>query len=85
MATKFALDEFLTAPSTFIYPNAPRSLPAEELLPKKKSFGDVRALFPKQIELQCFCPVAYVDGKYRYNKVCYNHEIQLMIHAVMTV
>lgn len=84
MATKVELDKFLATPNSFVSPNAPRHLPAEELLPKKKSCGDVRALFPKQIELQCFCPVAYVDGNYRYNKVWCNREIQFtMIHAAM--
>ena len=68
MATKVELDKFLTAPNSFVSPNAPHYLPAKELLPKKKSYGDVRALFPQQIELQCFCPVAYVDGNYRYNQ-----------------
>lgn len=68
MASDVELDKFLTSPDTFVFPEAPRSLPAQELLPKKKSYADVKALFPKQIELQCFCPVAYVDGKYRYIK-----------------
>ena len=66
MASNVELDKFLALPDTFVFPKAKRSLPASELLPKKKSAADVKALFPKQIELQCFCPVSYVDGKYRY-------------------
>ena len=66
MASKVELDKFLASPDTFVLPTAIQSLPASELLPKKKSSADVKALFPKQIELQCFCPVAYVDGKFGY-------------------
>ena len=66
MASKFELDKFLMSPAKFVSPKAPRVLPSQELLPQKRSYADVKALFPKQIELQGFCPVAYVDGKYRF-------------------
>ena len=69
MASKTELDQFLASPDEFILPKAPRSLPPTDLLPRKRSYADVKALFPKQIELQCFCPVAYVEGKYRYGVV----------------
>lgn len=65
MASEIELYKFLTSPEVFVLPQAPRSLPTPELLPQKKSYADVKALFPKQIEIQGFCPVAYVDGKYR--------------------
>ena len=66
MASKFELDQFLMSPSNFVSPKAPHALPSQELLPQKRSYADVKAQFPKQVELQGFCPVAYVDGKYRF-------------------
>lgn len=66
MASKVELDRFLLSPAMFVSPNAPHALPSKELLPQKRSYADVKALFPKQIELQGFCPVAYVDGKCRF-------------------
>ena len=66
MASKVELDKFLESPAKFVSPNAPHALPSQELLPQKRSYADVKALFPKQIELQGFCPVAYVDGKCRF-------------------
>ena len=66
MASKIELDKFLISPEKFVSPDAPHALPPQELLPQKKSYADVKALFPKQIELQGFCPVTYVDGKYRF-------------------
>lgn len=65
MASRKELDKFLESPEQFVSPRAPYTLPPQELLPRKKSKADVKALFPKQIELHGFCPVAYVDGKYR--------------------
>ena len=66
MASKTELDKFLASPDNYVLPNAPQPLPSTDLLPQKKTYAAVKALFPKQIELQCFCPVAYVEGKYRY-------------------
>lgn len=56
------LEAFLSAPDKFVLPGAPRALPPVELLPQKRSHADVKALFPKQFELQGYCPVTYVDG-----------------------
>ena len=71
MASKRELDQFLVSPSKFVSPKAPHTLPSQkELLPQKRSYADVKALFPKQVELQGFCPVAYVDGKCRFVQVC---------------
>jgi adenylate/nucleoside-diphosphate kinase len=66
MASNFELDQFLMSPSKFVPPKAPYTLPSQEVLPQKRSYADVKALFPKQVELQGFCPVSYVDGKYRF-------------------
>ena len=66
MASKTELDKFLVSPDNYVLPNAPQPLPSTDLLPQKKTYAAVKALFPKQIELQCFCPVAYVEGKHRY-------------------
>ena len=65
MASKQALEAFLADPKSFTPPKAPQSLPVPELLPKRRSFADVKAMFPKQFELHGFCPVTYVDGKRR--------------------
>jgi len=65
MASLSELDTYLATPEKFVPPNAPRPLPAPELLPRKRSHADVKAMFPKQFEIQGFCPVSYVDGKKR--------------------
>ena len=70
MASKSELDQFLVSPSNFVSPKAPYMLPSQNLLPQKRSSADVKALFPKQVELQGFCPVAYVNGKYRFAQIC---------------
>ena len=56
------LQLFLSNPDSFVPPKAPYTLPPSHLLPKKKSSFDVKALFPKQFEINGFCPVCYVDG-----------------------
>lgn len=66
MASVTELDTFLATPDRFVSPNAPRPLPPQELLPRRRSHADVKAMFPKQFEIQGFCPVSYVDGKKRY-------------------
>ena len=70
MASKSELDQFLVSPSNFVSPKAPCMLPSQKLLPHKRCSADVKALFPKQVELQGFCPVAYVNGKYRFVHIC---------------
>jgi len=52
---------FLDNPASFILPGANISLPS--ILPKKKSQSEVKALFPKQFEMNGFCSVCYVEGK----------------------
>ena len=66
------LEEFLRAPEKYVPPHAPHSLPPPELLPARRSPSEVRAMFPKRLEIQGFCPVTYVDGKrrYMYNVMC---------------
>ena len=66
MASVTELDTFLATPDRFVPPNAPSPLPPQELLPRRRSHADVKAMFPKQFEIQGFCPVSYVDGKKRY-------------------
>lgn len=57
------LQLFLLDPGAFISPKAPYSLPPISHLPKKKSYLDIKTLFPKQFEMNGFCPVCYIDGK----------------------
>ena len=66
MSSVTELDTFLATPDRFVPPNAPRPLPPQEQLPRRRSHADVKAMFPKQFEIQGFCPVSYVDGKKRY-------------------
>ena len=56
---------FLEEPEKFVPPLATRKLPPAELLPKRRSAEDAKAMFPKQIELQGYCPVTFKDGKLR--------------------
>ena len=56
------LDTFLLNPELFVSPQAPRALPSPDKLPRRKSHADVKAMFPKQVEIQGFCPVTYVDS-----------------------
>ncbi len=65
MASERELETFLADPKSFTHPKCSRRLPPPELLPKRRSFADVKAMFPKRIELHSFCPVTYVDGKRR--------------------
>jgi len=59
------LEMFLRDPEKFVPPNAPRSLPRPELLPKRRTGAEARQMFPKAIELQGYCPVTFLDGKQR--------------------
>ena len=49
MCSKDDLELFLANPDSFVYPNAPFSLPGASLLPKKISEIDVKALFSKAV------------------------------------
>ena len=62
MCSKDDLELFLANPDSFVYPNAPFSLPGASLLPKKISEIDVKALFPKQYAIRGFCPVCHILG-----------------------
>ena len=66
MASQKELDAFLSSPERFVPPGAPQPLPPPELLPRRRTHADVKAMFPKQFEIQGFCPVSYVDGNKRY-------------------
>ena len=52
----------------YVPPLAPYELPPEEELPKRRTNMDVKAMFPKQIELQGYDPVAFLDGKLRFRE-----------------
>lgn len=66
MASEAELEAFLATPEKFVSPETLRKLPPSELLPVRKCRADVKAMFPKQFEIQGFCPVSYVDGKKKY-------------------
>ena len=59
------MEEFLLNPERFVPPLATQKLPPHEMLPKRRSASDVKTMFPKQIEIQGYCPVTYRDGKLR--------------------
>ena len=59
------MELFLADPARYVPPQAPRKLPPQELLPRRCTAVEVKAMFPKQIELQGYCPVTYLDGKLR--------------------
>lgn len=63
------LQLFLMDPDKFIPPKAPYPLPPTSHLPRKKSYIDIKALFPKQIEMNGFCPVCYIDGGEKYESL----------------
>jgi adenylate/nucleoside-diphosphate kinase len=69
MYSKKELEMFLENPKNFVAPNAPRKLPAPNLLPRKLKVEEAKELFPKPIELNGFCPVTFYEGKLRYESI----------------
>ena len=49
----------------YVPPAAPRELPPAAELPRRVTQLDVKAMFPRRIELQGYDPVAYKDGLQR--------------------
>ena len=65
MASRAELELFLADPARYVPPLAPMKLPPAELLPRRRTTAEVKAMFPRQIELKGYCPVTYLDGKLR--------------------
>ena len=64
-AGKRELELFLANPENFVPPQAPNKLPLPDLLPQRRTLAEAKAMFPKPIELQGYCPVTFLDGKCR--------------------
>lgn len=67
MASVDKLQIFLAEPEKFVPPSAKCTLPAANLLPHKISPAALKQTFPKQAELNGYCPVTYTDGHHRYD------------------
>eukprot|EP00048_Salpingoeca_helianthica_P023811 m.27320 g.27320 ORF g.27320 m.27320 type:complete len:1538 (-) comp9006_c1_seq1:23-4636(-) len=63
LADRQALDAFLASPVPFTMTPPPTSFPLE------RSAAEVKALFPKQVELGGCCPVTYVTGQQQYDSL----------------
>uniref|UniRef100_A0A8C7P6I5 Adenylate kinase 9 n=1 Tax=Oncorhynchus mykiss TaxID=8022 RepID=A0A8C7P6I5_ONCMY len=66
MCSREYLELFLETPEQFVIPGCPHALPPSHMLPKKLTAGQVKARFPKQVEMKGYCPVTYLDGRQRY-------------------
>ncbi|KFU94690.1 Adenylate kinase domain-containing protein 1, partial [Chaetura pelagica] len=66
MASQAELDKFLSTPEVYVPPLAPHPLPPADMLPKKLSEEEGKALLPESVEMKGYCPVTYLDGKLRY-------------------
>uniref|UniRef100_A0A673XQZ8 Adenylate kinase 9 n=1 Tax=Salmo trutta TaxID=8032 RepID=A0A673XQZ8_SALTR len=66
MCSREYLELFLETPEQFVIPGCPHALPPPQMLPKKLTAGQVKARFPKQVEMKGYCPVTYLDGRQRY-------------------
>lgn len=63
------MKEFLSDPEKFVGDSALSGLPPLDCLPCKRTELEVKGMFPRQYEIQGFCPVTYVDGKKRYSTI----------------
>ena len=60
------LHSLLATPEKYIDEESSCHLPPPELLPQRRTEMEVKDMFPRQYEIQGFCPVTYIDGKKRY-------------------
>jgi len=67
LGSRAELEKFLAEPARYVPPLAPRKLPEPDILPRRRTSADVKAMFPTQIEMQGYCPVTFWDGRQRYD------------------
>ena len=58
------MKEFLSNPERYV---GDIGFPPLDCLPRKRSELEVKDMFPRQYEIQGFCPVTYIDGKKKYH------------------
>lgn len=72
------LKSFLSDPEAYVGEATPIHLPSSGCLPQIKTELEVKEMFPRQYEMQGFCPVTYIDGKKRLTLHVYTYISSLL-------